>query len=270
MKLSFSTLGCPDYTLDEIIACAKKFGFDGVELRHVENTVKLWETKDLNSKSLAKTREKFLDSGLEVPVIGSSCSFAKAGEDNRRNQTEDLKRYAEIAQGLSSPYLRVFSGPVPENQTMEETLKWDAEGYNEAIPLMAKYGVTILFETHDSFSTAKTLVPLLQKLEGNFGVIWDIMHPYRHGESIEDTWKGLGSLVRHVHFKDSKVFSEKGTDFMLMGEGKVPIPQVINILKESGYTGYYSFEWEKGWHPEIPHCDVAFPHYVAYMKQFVR
>ncbi|GHT70826.1 hypothetical protein FACS1894110_22930 [Spirochaetia bacterium] len=35
--------------------------------------------------------------GLEVPVVGASGSFAKAGEAHRREQTEQLKKWAEIA-----------------------------------------------------------------------------------------------------------------------------------------------------------------------------
>ena len=268
MKLSFSTLGCHDYNLDQIIACAVKYGFDGVELRHVDKNVKLWETKDLNTAALPAAKKKFNDSGIDVPVIGASTSFAKPGEESGRAQLDDLKRWAEIAQALDCPYIRVFGGPVPEGQSMEDTVKYDIEGYNEAIPQIARYNVTILFETHDSFSTSKNLLPVLKGLEGSFGVVWDILHPYRFGESVEDTFSNLRPYIKHLHLKDSKVFSDKGADFMLMGEGKVPAPQIIDLMKNSGYSGYYSFEWERGWHPEIPHCDIAFPHYVNYMKQF--
>jgi sugar phosphate isomerase/epimerase len=162
----------------------------------------------------------------------------------------------------------VFGGPVPEGQTMEETLKWDAEGYTGAIPVIAQYGVTMLFETHDSFSTSKGLLPLIKMLEGNFGVLWDILHPYRFGEAIEETWKNLGPWVKHVHIKDSKVFSGEAFDFMLMGEGILPVKQIMDLLKAGGYDGFYSFEWERGWHPEIPSCEIAFPRYIEYMQRY--
>jgi len=269
LKLSFSTLGCHDYTLDQIIETGTKCGFDGVELRHVEKNVKLWELPDFaGSAPLEKTKRRFTDAGLTVCMVGASGSFAAPGLEHRKEQTDLFRRWAEVAQGLGCPYIRVFGGPVPEGQSMEETLKWDAEGYNEAFPLIAKYGVTMLFETHDSFSTSKGLIPLLEKLEGNFGVVWDILHPIRFGESVEDTFKGLGPWVKHMHMKDSKVFTETDFDFKFPGEGILPIKKIMEILKASSYQGYYSFEWERGWHPEIPSCETAFPHYVEYMKQF--
>jgi sugar phosphate isomerase/epimerase len=269
MKLSFSTLGCPDYTIDEIIAAAKKYSYHGVELRTVESTVNLWEVGDLNSRSLERTRKKFEAAGLEVVVVGTGGSFAAASEEKRREQTDQLKRWAEIARGLDCPYLRVFGGPVPGGQTMEETLKWDIEGYNQVLPLMKSYGITLLFETHDSFSRSPALLPLLKGLTGEAGVIWDILHPYRFGEALETTWKGLGPYVRHVHLKDSRVFSEKGFDFSLPGEGLVPIPELLGILKANAYGGYLSFEWEKGWHPEIPSCQIAFPRFIEYITPYL-
>jgi sugar phosphate isomerase/epimerase len=240
-----------------------------VELRHVEKTVKLWELADFSAPSLEKTRRKFAAAGLAISAVGASGSFAMPGVAHRAEQMDLFRRWAEIAQGLGCPYVRVFGGPVPEGQAMEETLKWDTEGYNEAIPEMAKYGVTLLFETHDSFSTSQGLLPLLKTLNGPYGVIWDILHPLRFGEAVEDTWNNLKPWIKHIHMKDSEVFSGKGFDFKFLGEGKVPIPRIMELLKAGGYNGFYSFEWERGWHPEIPSCEAAFPHYINYMRRYL-
>jgi sugar phosphate isomerase/epimerase len=275
MKLAFSTLGCHEYSVDEIIACAVKYGFDGVELRHVEKNVRLWETPDLKPETIGTTKKKFNDAGIEVAVVGTSVSFAFPEENVRRRHLDDLKRWAEVAQSLSCPYVRVFAGPVPEGGVMEESLKNNIEGYSEAQPLIAPYGIQLLFETHDNFSTSNTILPLLDGLNkpkdsgGIFGVVWDVLHPLRCGENVEETWENLKPYVKHIHIKDSFVFSETEADFKLCGEGKVPIPKIIELLKKDNYSGYLSFEWERGWHPEIAHCDIAFPHYAEYMKKLL-
>jgi sugar phosphate isomerase/epimerase len=41
MKLAFSTLGCPDWELAEVIAGARKYGYDGVELRALSGSLDL-------------------------------------------------------------------------------------------------------------------------------------------------------------------------------------------------------------------------------------
>ena len=39
------------------------------------------------------------------------------------------------------------------------------------------------------------------------------------------------------------------------------------MLAKGGYRGYYGFEWEKAWHPEIEEPEVAFPHYAEFMRR---
>jgi hypothetical protein len=39
------------------------------------------------------------------------------------------------------------------------------------------------------------------------------------------------------------------------------VKEQVRVLASSGYKGYYCFEWEKKWHPEIEEPEVAFPHY---------
>lgn len=36
MKLSFSTLGCPDWSFQTILDEAQRLGFDGIEIRGIE------------------------------------------------------------------------------------------------------------------------------------------------------------------------------------------------------------------------------------------
>jgi len=272
MKLSFSSLGCHDYTLDQIIDCAVKYKFDGVEIRMVEKTTRLWETSDLKPETIGTAKKKFADAGIDVAVIGAGTSFAWPGEKARNEHLDELKRFIDVAHALSCPYIRVFGGPVPEGRTMEETVQSDIEGYTEAKKLIANSGISLLFETHDSFSTSVGMLPLVKGLggiSGGFGVVWDVLHPVRFGESVDDTWNNLKPYIKHIHIKDSLVYSEDKFDFKLCGEGKVPIPRVIQLLKGGGYDGYLSFEWERGWHPEIEHCDISFPHYVEYMKKLI-
>ena len=51
-----------------------------------------------------------------------------------------------------------------------------------------------------------------------------------------------------------------------MGEGDVPHERIFRQLKEGDFDGYFSLEWEKRWHPEIPGPEIAFPNYVEFMR----
>lgn len=267
MKLAFSSLACPSYNIDKLIHTAKDYGFDGIELRTLENTTNIWELEDFYPCNLSATSSKFKEAGLSVAVIGTSISFAKPESTHKNNQFQILRKFCEIAKALCCPYLRVFGGPIPEGQTYEEVLARDINNYKTAVNISNTYGIKLLFETHDDFSTSDTILPLLKGIDKEVGIIWDILHPYRFGEPMEVTYKNLMPYVNHVHIKDSLTYSKKGFDIVLPGQGSIPITLALSLLKNFGYDGYLCFEWEKYWHPEIVEAHISLPYFINYIKK---
>jgi predicted xylose isomerase-like sugar epimerase len=50
----------------------------------------------------------------------------------------------------------------------------------------------------------------------------------------------------------------------------VPVKRQIEALARIGYKGFYSFEWEKRWHPEIAEPEVAFADYATVASGYLR
>ncbi|MGE5126925.1 MAG: hypothetical protein ACM3PV_11585, partial [Betaproteobacteria bacterium] len=77
--------------------------------------------------------------------------------------------------------------------------------------------------------------------------------------------------IRHTHLKDSKATGPKPEDrrYVLLGTGEVPVKEQVRVLAGAGYKGYYCFEWEKKWHPEIEEPEVAFPQYAKVMGEYL-
>ena len=48
---------------------------------------------------------------------------------------------------------------------------------------------------------------------------------------------------------------------------EAPIFEAIDILAKNDYKGYYSFEWEKMWHPEIEEPEIALADYPKAMRE---
>ena len=267
MKTSFSTLGCPYYSIDEIISMATGNGYSGVEIRAVGGTVELWTLPEFSGGGLAATSEKFADNGLTVVCVGTSINFCVTDAAYQNAGLETAKKYIEIANGLNCAYIRTFGGPLPPVQGYMESIEWSREGYEKLCALTGRQNVSPLLETHDDFSTAARVLDILDGVGAqNIGVIWDILHSYRFGEPLAVTYEKLKDRIRHVHLKDSAVFSPTGFDLVLTGDGNVPILDSISVLQNGGYDGFYSFEWEKLWHPEIPEPDIAMPHFSNYIK----
>lgn len=63
--------------------------------------------------------------------------------------------------------------------------------------------------------------------------------------------------------------TQDGYRYVLMGEGDVPVLEILRRLKQMGYGGYLSLEWEKGWHPELEPPEIAIPDYIRKMKGYL-
>ncbi len=265
-KLGFSTLGCPSYDIDQVIALAKNNNFSGLEIRFIRGQVDLPKLEEFSPARIKETRRRFDDSGIQVVCIDTSVRMNSLDELERRRQLESSRIHCAIAEGLGARYLRVFGGPIPEHQDREATLTAIVKGLSRDADETSARGVTSLLETHDHFSTSESILDLFSRgASRTLGVLWDTLHTYRHGESGAHTWAQLGQRVQHVHVKDSAHSSRKGFDLVLMGEGTVPIPSFLEVLKTAKYDGYVHFEWEKAWHPEIEEPEVAIPHFARYM-----
>ena len=57
---------------------------------------------------------------------------------------------------------------------------------------------------------------------------------------------------------------------MLLGEGEVPVRDMLALLSAGGYQGWVSVEWEKRWHPEIDAPELALPQHLAVLGTWLR
>ena len=74
--------------------------------------------------------------------------------------------------------------------------------------------------------------------------------------------------MRHTHLKDSKPEGDERR-YVLTGSGEVPVKEQVRVLAQAGYKGFYCFEWEKKWHPEIEEPEVAFPHFARTIREYL-
>ena len=57
--------------------------------------------------------------------------------------------------------------------------------------------------------------------------------------------------------------------YVLTGRGDVPVKRQVEVLARAGYAAYYSFEWEKVWHPELAEPEVAIADYARVMTEYL-
>jgi Sugar phosphate isomerases/epimerases len=253
MKLCFSTLGCPDWTLEQIAENGEKTGFQGVELRTCEDG---HVNTGFSKEKRKQVRALFAAHQLKIVCISGYTKFCGDDAATLRQNGETLVLNAELARDLGAPYIRTFPGAdAPFSAAGTDALRYYADKVHAL-------GVTALMETHDAISTGAGLKKLLDTVNSpGLAALFDIHHPYRNGEMPEETLSQLGSAIRHVHIKDA----DTAHKLCHMGEGDLPVPHMLHLLKQSGYDGFLSFEWEKMWKPELDGPEIAFPKYITYM-----
>jgi fatty-acyl-CoA synthase len=136
-----------------------------------------------------------------------------------------------------------------------------------------RLGVAIGVETHDAFCASATVAELLALVDSAaVGAVWDSHHPHRAGERPADVWANLGSRILLAQVKDAlpDPAREDGWQLVLLGEGEVPVRDMLGLLSAGGYRGWVSVEWEKRWHPEIAEPEVALPQHLAVLGGWLR
>jgi fatty-acyl-CoA synthase len=268
LKLAFSNLACPAWTVEEAADAAFRLGFAGLELRLLDGEV-IDPTADTPkvAAAVAACRER----GVEVCAFDSSCRFNRADAADRARQLEELLAWIELARTLRVPVIRVFGGETDADDGASETEQNErvAEALRRAAPQAERAGVTVGLETHDAFSSARRVASVLSGVASSrIGALWDSHHPYRSGESVAEVIELLWPRIAHVHVKDAyRPGPEADWRLVLLGEGEVPVAAQLEALARAGYEGYVSLEWEKKWHPEIADPEVALPQAAAWLKQ---
>ncbi|MBC8102965.1 MAG: sugar phosphate isomerase/epimerase [Cytophagales bacterium] len=257
--LAFSTLGCPSWDLDRILAAAVEYGYDAIELRGYLSEVDLSKAAPFARERRAETRTRFADAGIAVCCVSSSGVVAEAN-------TEHVRVHAALARDLGCPVVRVFGGALDGEIPPEEALARAAQNLRAFGDAAESEGVKIVLETHDAFSTGAAVAELLT-LAAHPAVfsLWDLHHPYRQNEPFEETFRFLAPTLTHLHIKDSRDGA-----YTLLGDGDVPLFPMLDLLLTGGYAGPISLEWEKRWVPEIADPEVAFPQYAEKLRAYLR
>lgn len=264
-RLSFSTLGCPGWSLDDIRDNAAAMGFSAVEIRGVQQEMDITNMPAFAKAEQARTMALFQDSGLSVCCVDTSVFLHD--EANRETAMLEGKNAISLCKDTGVPYIRVFGDCFPPGRSKEEVLRFAAAGLAE-LAAFAGGDVTVLVEVHGAFNTIETLSSLLEQASGtgSIGLIWDIEHSYRaYGNDIEPFYRALAPFIRHVHIKDCVIKNGKAS-LCPPGEGGIDIEKIVNLLERGGFSGLYSFEWEKRWVQDLAPPETVFPQYVSYMS----
>ena len=257
MKLSFSTRGWGDLSWEALLDSALDMKFTGIE---VYNLFKFPEMTGrggpFHKHKIAATVRQLRDRKLTIPCLDTSVDLSDTAGD-----MAVMEQMLRAARDLQVPYVVVWASKGDE--AGEQTLRRNIE---VLLPLAEELGICLLVKTSGIFADTARLRKLLESYASDYmGALWDMHHPYRDfGESADTTIKNLGTYVKHVHLRDS---DDRGT-YNLIGEGNMPIADMMRALSSINYDGFISLEWKPEWMVDLQDREVIFSHFVNYMSRF--
>ena len=294
-KTSFSTLSCPDWSFQQLIEHGTAYGYDGVEIRLLQRQTDLLTLPDFQPSQLETRCRELSDAGFAIAALASSVSFDGPEASVRATQIETGKRYLDLAKTLGADFIRVFgdvlqptdSGSVPLDEVSPEQRRSTIAQIAEGLQALGEYaeplGLDVLIETHGDYSNSAVVLETLEAVESPaVGVLWDTHHPWRFcGEKMPLTFDRLRRWVRSTHWKDSVLRPESNetasdrdaaaqaahslmtghqhADYVLFRGGEFPAAQCMWLLRNADYDGWFCYEWEKMWHPELEDPELALP-----------
>ena len=254
MKLSFSTRGWPGLSFAEMLDTAVAMGFAGVEVYNLPRFDPMTDRGGpFHKYNTAATARELREKGLAIPCFDTSLDISSDKE-----AVATALSLLEVAGNTRVPYVTVCA-----LHDDEETV---AAALTALLPAAEATGVSLLLKTSGIYADTARLRAMLDRFASDFlGALWDVHHPYRdHGESADDTIKNLGAYVSHVHLRDS----DEAGNYQLIGEGTMPIDDVVRALSSVNYDAFISLEWKPEWLTGLDDPEIIFPHFVNYMSRF--
>ena len=254
MNLSFSTRGWNSMSWDEQVTDAGEMGFKGIEPYNVQ------DYPSLSGKGGAfhpymqnETMRALRKAGIVLACFDTSIDLSIADEP-----LDKAVNILRIAASVKTPYV-AFCALREREEDVRRNL-------GRLLPTAREMNVCVLMKTVGIYADTDRLRKLMDDYAcDELAALWDMHHPYRDfSETPDQTIRNLGGYVKHVHLRDSN----DDLSYNLIGEGTLPVREMMNALSSIDYNGFISLEWKPDWMPDIPDREIIFSHFLNYMNRF--
>jgi sugar phosphate isomerase/epimerase len=246
MKTAFHSVGLDAYPLDEAMRLVAGQGFDAIEL----NAETLpWAgphvTPDTDRATRQRIRELAWELGLGISAISAHISLIDPDPAARAAALAYTRGCIDLAADLGVDVVHGLSGPLASGVDRDEAWGWLVTAVGESAAYADERGVRYAFEAIVNHLVSRTaeLQALMRDAGDGLWVNFDPSHYQVMGDDPVAAARALAPRTVHAHLKDAQGVPEDFT-FPPLGEGKIDFAGVVLALRDGGYDGYLSAEYE--------------------------
>ncbi len=251
MKICFSTKNVSRASFLDLCRYAYDYGYAGFEIYDAIKERKQHHDSILRSGRMSDAKRKLVNRGLNVSALNYPYPM-----ESSEATSETLLKYVDMAanSGIERIIIRI------EEKISNKAL---TEKMSAAIKRAEKADVQILLETVGYLSETENVIDIIKLFSSAvIGASWNIRGTYfGAGESAETTIKSLGAYIKYVRLGDMK-----DDKTVLIGEGTLPVEQIIGALSSLNFDGYIC----AAWNDEISDADIVLTHFANYIASIGR
>ena len=262
VKLAINELTTYRWSFEEDVLAAIHHGFSGIGL---------WRPK-LNEFGIDKACELLTEHELAVSSVSWAGGFTGSDGRSYRDSMVDALDAIDTASHLDADTVILLTGG-RNNHTKNHARRMILGALEELSEAADAVGVTLAIEpVHpgcgDEWSIMSDVRPTLDLIgsltRDNVGLVLDTYH-LGFDPTILQWLPDVIKHIRIVQLGDGKHLPLGEQNRCLLGEGCVPIPEIVRSLRDAGYDGYFEAEVIG---EEVEHLE--YDHVLAHTQSYVR
>ncbi len=236
IRLGVASYSLRNFTREQAIDMTRSLGAKYINFKSVHLPY------DATPQEFATARSELAAAGLQL-VGGGTITFETDTDDG-------VKKYFDYARAAGMPTIVCTCKPA-------------------VLPRIEKfarqYDIVIAVHNHgpedENFPSPYDVLKRVESMDSRMGLCIDLGHTVRAGTDPVQAIADAGPRVHDMHAKDLRDFKSAESQ-CVVGEGKIPFPEIFRQLRTVGYKGYVNLEYEIDADNPLPGMQRSF----AYMR----
>ena len=261
MRFAFSTVACPDWTIERVVRACVEYGYAGVEMRSfgAGGTELACEPALTDGSKIQRLCD---DAGVMVAGIATGARFDARvwppviGHLSAKKEAsvQEGRHLVDVAVACQARYVRVYGFEIAKGERRQRAVRRIVERLGRVVDHAQNRDLEVVLENGGSFSRAEELAEIIDAVGSPLlGACYDVQAAHAAGEDVLGGVALLGAMLRVARVRD-----RKGGIPCVIGDGELGCEGMVRALgSRSGV--WVVFSWDRLWRPELASADEVLP-----------